>query len=55
MGGAAGDEVWIMARTPQIPDADDARLVEVVRQAGYDSAKLRKVPQRASAGAKDAQ
>lgn len=48
---AARDYVWIMARTPQIPDADYARLVDIVAQAGYDTGKLRKVPQRSSAAA----
>ncbi|MEP7061021.1 MAG: lipocalin family protein [Betaproteobacteria bacterium] len=55
IGRAARDYVWIMARTPQISDADYARLVDVVRQAGYDTGKLRKVPQRTPAGARAAQ
>lgn len=40
------DYVWIMARTPAIPEADLERLVEHVRDAGYDVSKLQKVPQR---------
>jgi apolipoprotein D and lipocalin family protein len=40
------DYVWIMARTPAIPDADEARLVEMVGRLGYDTAKLQRVPQR---------
>ncbi len=40
------DYVWIMARTPVIPDADYARLTQRVREMGYDVAKLQKVPQR---------
>ena len=39
------DNVWIMARTPTIPDADLARMTEFVRGQGYDVAKLRRVPQ----------
>jgi hypothetical protein len=35
-----------MARTPTVSDADWDRLVGVVRDAGYDVAKLRRVPQR---------
>jgi apolipoprotein D and lipocalin family protein len=40
------DYVWIMARSPQLPDADYERLVEHVRALGYDVAQLRRVPQR---------
>lgn len=40
------DYVWIMARTPQIPEADYQRLVKELAGQGYDIAKLRKVPQR---------
>ena len=40
------DYVWIMARTPQIPEADYLRLVKELEGQGYDIAKLRKVPQR---------
>ena len=40
------DYVWIMARTPQIPEADYQRLVKELEAQGYDISKLRKVPQR---------
>jgi len=40
------DYVWIMARTPRIPDSDYERLVAFVASLGYDVAQLRKVPQR---------
>jgi apolipoprotein D and lipocalin family protein len=40
------DYVWIMARTPQIPEADYQRLVMELKEQGYDVNKLRKVPQR---------
>jgi apolipoprotein D and lipocalin family protein len=39
------DYVWIMARTPAIPEADYVRLVEKVAQFGYDTSKLLRVPQ----------
>ena len=39
------DNVWIMARTPTIPDADLARLTDFVGSQGYDVGKLRRVPQ----------
>ena len=40
------DFVWIMARTPTIPDADYQDLVAKVADMGYDVSKLEKVPQR---------
>lgn len=40
------DYVWIMARTPTIPQADYDALVERVRQMGYKMSDLRKVPQQ---------
>jgi apolipoprotein D and lipocalin family protein len=39
------DYVWIMARTPTIPDAELARLVEFVGRQGYDVARLQRAPQ----------
>ena len=42
----ARDYVWIMARTPQLSEADYARLTDFVAAMGYDVSKLRKVPQR---------
>jgi apolipoprotein D and lipocalin family protein len=40
------DYAWIMARTPEIPDAAYAADVERLKAMGYDVSKLRKVPQR---------
>ena len=40
------DYVWIMARTPGIPDADYQRLANLVRDQGYDITRLQKVPQQ---------
>ena len=40
------DYVWIMARTPQLPEADYQRLVGMVGELGYDVARLNRVPQR---------
>jgi len=42
----ARDYVWIMARSPSISEADYTRLTQFVASMGYDTAKLRKVPQR---------
>jgi len=40
------DYVWIMARAPQIPPAELEHLVTIVAAQGYDTAKLRTVPQQ---------
>lgn len=40
------DYVWIMARTPQIPEEDYQRLVKDLEIQGYAVSKLRRVPQR---------
>ena len=40
------DYVWIMARTPQLTDADYEQLTQRVAAMGYDLAELRKMPQR---------
>jgi apolipoprotein D and lipocalin family protein len=49
----ARDYVWIMARTPQISDADYQALVALVKGWGYDTSKLRKVPHNKSASASE--
>lgn len=43
---SARDYVWIMARTPSLPEDDYARLVAFVDQLGYDTTKVERVPQR---------
>jgi apolipoprotein D and lipocalin family protein len=40
------DYVWIMARTPEIADADYNALVGLIEDQGYDISRIRKVPQR---------
>ena len=40
------DYVWIMARTPSIPEADYRRLLKLIEEQGYDTAKIEKVPQQ---------
>jgi apolipoprotein D and lipocalin family protein len=42
----ARDYLWIMARTPSIPEADYARLVALAASLGYDTSRIQKVPQR---------
>jgi apolipoprotein D and lipocalin family protein len=43
---SARDYVWIMARSPQLPPDEYQRLVDAVGRLGYDTARLRIVPQR---------
>jgi apolipoprotein D and lipocalin family protein len=40
------DHAWIMARSPQIPDAQYARIVELLVAQGYEAAHIERVPQR---------
>jgi apolipoprotein D and lipocalin family protein len=40
------DYVWIMARTPVIAEADYRTLVDLIADQGYDTSKIRRVPQR---------
>jgi len=46
IGREARDYVWIMARSPTIPEAEYQALVGLLRAQGYDVSLLRKVPQR---------
>ena len=39
------DYVWIMARTPTIPEADLQKLIAFAGRQGYDTAKIERVPQ----------
>jgi apolipoprotein D and lipocalin family protein len=40
------DYVWVMARLPQIPAQDMEQLINIIAEQGYDTSKLRMVPQR---------
>lgn len=44
----ARDYVWIMARTPQLNEQAYQALVQKVRDMGYDTQKLRRVPHHAT-------
>ena len=46
IGRTARDYVWVMARTPEIPEADYGRIVDWLATQGYDVSRIRKVPQR---------
>ena len=43
------DYVWLMARTPTIPDEEFQQVKTFIQELGYDVSKLRKVPQQPSA------
>ena len=45
IGREKRDYVWIMARTPEIPDDDYKRLLVLLDREGYDINKIQKVPQ----------
>jgi apolipoprotein D and lipocalin family protein len=40
------DYVWIMARKPEISEADYARIVNIIKAEGYDTSRLIEVPQQ---------
>jgi apolipoprotein D and lipocalin family protein len=42
------DFVWIMARSPVIPDSDYDRIIEHIGEQGYDVSKILPVPQKQS-------
>ena len=44
IGRNARDYVWVMARTPQISDANYSELISVVESLGYELTNLRKSP-----------
>jgi apolipoprotein D and lipocalin family protein len=46
IGRTQRDYVWLMARTPQLSEADYQRFLRLIAEEGYDVTKVRKVPQR---------
>ncbi|MBE0604016.1 MAG: lipocalin family protein [Deltaproteobacteria bacterium] len=46
IGRTKRDYVWIMARTPSIPEDEYRRISDMLVAAGYDIGRLRKVPQK---------
>lgn len=46
IGREKRDYVWIMARTPAIPDADYDRILRLLAAEGYDVSRIDRVPQR---------
>jgi apolipoprotein D and lipocalin family protein len=48
------DYVWIMARSPQIPEQDYEHILTLIAEQGYDRYKVRRVPHRdTTAGASE--
>jgi apolipoprotein D and lipocalin family protein len=45
IGRNARDYVWIMARTPAIPEQEYQSLVRLIGEQGYDTSKIIRVPQ----------
>ena len=46
IGRQKRDFVWIMARTPTLPDEDYEKILSFVESLGYDMSKVQKVPQQ---------
>ena len=46
IGRKQRDHVWLMARTPSLGDAEYRQLVAFIGSVGYDTGKLRRVPQQ---------
>ena len=44
--------VWLMARTPSIPDSEYQAMIDLLTRNGFDMTKLRKVPQSIDSGMK---
>ena len=48
VGRSKRDYVWLMARTPSLPEAELESAIARIRALGYDTTKLRMVPQSAA-------
>lgn len=46
IGRTKRDYLWIMARTPQISDAEYQKLLQKAEELGYDTRLIQKVPQQ---------
>jgi apolipoprotein D and lipocalin family protein len=46
IGRKQRDYVWVMARTPVLPEQDMQRILELIGEQGYDLSKVKPVPQR---------
>lgn len=50
VGRSKRDYVWLMARTPQISEADYQASLSKIRALGYDVSQIRRVPQSGANG-----
>lgn len=48
VGRSKRDYVWLMSRTPQLPEPELQAAIARIKALGYDTAKLRMVPQAAA-------
>lgn len=46
IGRTARDYVWIMARTPSLPEAEYGAILKRLADLGYDTSRIEKVPQK---------
>lgn len=46
IGRQKRDYVWIMTRTPSIPEADYRHILAFLAEQGYDTSRIQRVPQR---------
>jgi len=46
IGRSKRDYVWIMARGPEMPEAEYQRIVDWLTTIGYDTRRLQRIPQR---------
>jgi apolipoprotein D and lipocalin family protein len=46
IGRSKRDYVWLMARAPELTDAEFEQFLELVRELGYDATKVQRVPHR---------
>ncbi|MER2177571.1 MAG: lipocalin family protein [Stenotrophomonas maltophilia] len=49
VGRSKRDSMWLMARTPTIPDADHQAAMTGTGVLGYDPSRMRRVPQSVNA------
>lgn len=46
IGREKRDYVWLMARTPDLPESDYQRAMAAIERAGYDMSQVQRVPQK---------
>lgn len=46
IGRSARDYVWLMGRTPELAEGDYVRFLAIIKNLGYDTAQVRRVPHR---------